>query len=149
MVYYSADLDTTFGALADPTRRAILERLAHGDYSISELASGFDITLPAVSKHVRVLERAGLATIEKQGRVRRCSLDAQPMRDAAEWIAKYRAYWEASFDRLAAYLDEQSEGAGEAWPSKRRRERSTGSKSGESSTRHGSESSERGRKRRR
>lgn len=113
MVYFGGDserLNATFGALADPTRRSILEHLAEGDRTISELAAGYDMSLPAVSKHIRVLERAGLAEIERDGRVRRCTLVAEPMRGAAEWITRYRAYWEASFDRLARYLDETLDG---------------------------------------
>jgi uncharacterized protein YndB with AHSA1/START domain len=105
MVYFGG-LDATFRALADPTRRAILERLAGGDRTISELAARFDMTLPAVSKHVRVLERAGLAVIRREGRARRCTLVASPMREAALWIAQYRAYWDERLDRLASYLED-------------------------------------------
>lgn len=111
MVYYHAPtaLDETFRALADPTRRSILERLARAELTIGELARDYEMSLPAVSKHVRVLERAGLAAIEKEGRVRRCMLVAEPMREAAEWITRYRAFWEASFDRLARYLEDTKE----------------------------------------
>ncbi|HXT47636.1 MAG TPA: metalloregulator ArsR/SmtB family transcription factor, partial [Gemmatimonadaceae bacterium] len=108
MVYRSRSLDHTFAALADPTRRDILSRLATGVLSISEIASRFDMSLPAVSKHVRVLQRAGLATVEKEGRVRRATLSAAPMRDALTWIAKYRRFWESELDLLAAYLENQS-----------------------------------------
>src|SRR5665213_3240663 len=105
MVYRSAQLDSTFFALADPTRREILSRLAAGDRSIGELASRFDMSLPAVSKHVRVLQRAGLASVEKQGRVRRAALNAAPMRHALEWIDHYRWFWESELDLRAKYLE--------------------------------------------
>src|SRR5262245_38532197 len=103
---YSQDwaFNATFGALSDPTRRAILVQLAQRERSIGELASSFDMTLPAVSKHVRVLASAGLADVRKEGRVRRCRIVAAPLRDAAEWIDRYRKFWEARFERLAAYL---------------------------------------------
>lgn len=104
--YYTSSLDTTFAALADPTRRAILARLARGDTPVTELARPFDISLPAISKHLRVLEKAGLLTQEKEGRVRRCRLVAEPLRDAAEWIVRYRQFWEGQFDALAEYLNE-------------------------------------------
>jgi DNA-binding transcriptional ArsR family regulator len=105
MVYYDDDLNLTFGALADPTRREILLQLARADHTIGELAGGFDMTLPAVSKHVKVLERAGLARVTREGRARRVALQAAPLRDAGTWIARYRRYWEGSFDRLAKYLE--------------------------------------------
>ena len=92
MVYHSQTLDSTFFALADPTRRAILTRLAAGDRTISELASRFDMSLPAVSKHVRMLRRAGLATVEREGRARRAGLNAAPMRSALTWIERYRQF---------------------------------------------------------
>src|SRR4051812_43504405 len=104
MVYHHT-LDATFAALADPTRREILTRLASGERSISELAGRFDMSLPAVSKHIRVLERAGLAQVRQDGRTRRTTLVAGPMRDAQEWIEKYRQFWEFQFDQLAAYLE--------------------------------------------
>jgi DNA-binding transcriptional ArsR family regulator len=111
MVNYMSDsLGATFAALADPTRRAILERLAHGEASVTELAEPFQVSLPAISKQLRVLEQAGLLIREKEGRVRRCRLDAEPMREAAEWLARYRRYWERQLDSLADYLNElQSE----------------------------------------
>src|SRR5690242_17613340 len=108
MVYQSRALDHTFAALADPTRRDILTRLSAGDHTISDLASRFTMSLPAVSKHVRVLQRAGLATVEKEGRVRRATLRAAPMRDALAWIAHYRKFWETELDMLAAYLEQPS-----------------------------------------
>jgi DNA-binding transcriptional ArsR family regulator len=106
MVKYSAEaLDHVFFALADPTRRAILERLAQdGDVMVTVLAEPFDISLPAVSKHLRVLERAGLLTQEKDGRIRRCQLVAGPLQAADDWISHYRRFWEAQFDALADYL---------------------------------------------
>jgi len=104
MVYRHAALDTTFAALADPTRRAIIARLAAGDRTISELASRFAMSLPAVSKHVRVLERAGLARVRREGRARRTTLVAAPMRDATAWMERYRRFWEFQLDQLSAYL---------------------------------------------
>jgi DNA-binding transcriptional ArsR family regulator len=107
MVNYMSDsLGATFAALADPTRRAILERLARGEASVSELAEPFQVSLPAISKQLRVLEQAGLLIREKEGRVRRCRLDAEPMKEAAEWLARYRRYWERQLDSLADYLNE-------------------------------------------
>ena len=98
-------LDLTFGALADPTRREILSRLAVGDATVGELAAPFEISRPAISKHLRVLERAGLIHRTRDGRVRRCSLEAAPMREAAEWVERYREFWEDRLDALAAYLE--------------------------------------------
>ena len=109
MVYYSSNLDLTFSALSDPTRRAIISRLAEGETSIIELASPFDISLPAVSKHIRVLEKAGLLTREKLGRVQYCRLNAAPMHDATSWLAFYQKFWDAKLDSLANFLDEDSE----------------------------------------
>jgi len=103
MVY--SHLDATFAALSDPTRREILARLATGDRTISELAGRFDMSLPAVSKHVRVLQRAGLASVARHGRVRRATLTADPMRGALDWIATYRQFWESELEQLAAYLE--------------------------------------------
>src|SRR5215210_4709157 len=103
---YQHSLDLTFAALSDPTRREILTRLATGERSISELASRFDMTLPAVSKHVRVLERAGLAVIRRAGRTRRTRLVAAPMREAREWIDLYKRFWEHQLEQLAAYLEQ-------------------------------------------
>jgi DNA-binding transcriptional ArsR family regulator len=98
-------LDATFGALADPTRRAILARLAQGENTVTELAAPFHVSLPAVSKHLRVLESAGLLQRKIDGRIHRCRLAAQPMKDAAAWIETYRAFWEAQLDALANYLE--------------------------------------------
>ncbi|MFI5242498.1 MAG: ArsR/SmtB family transcription factor [Gemmatimonadales bacterium] len=145
MVYRSRSLDDTFSALADPTRRDILSRLATGERSISELASRFDMSLPAVSKHVRVLQRAGLASVEKEGRVRRATLSAAPMRDALSWIAKYRRFWETELDLLAAYLENQSP---PELPCPEKPLRRPPSKSAARSARRANASSTRGRKRR-
>jgi len=98
-------LTTTFGALADPTRRAILARLASGQLSVSELAAPFDMSLPAVSKHLKVLERAGLVARGRDAQWRPCKLDARPLKDAAEWMERYRRFWTESFDRLDDYLE--------------------------------------------
>lgn len=97
-------LDRTFAALADPTRRRILEHLADGDRCVTELARPHRMSLPAVSKHLRVLERAGLVRRARCGRVHRLKLEAEPMRQAQAWIEEYRKFWEASFDRLDEYL---------------------------------------------
>lgn len=97
-------LSATFAALADPTRRAILARLALGETSVSELAEPFDMSLPAVSKHLKVLERAGLIARGREAQWRPARLQAEPLRDAADWIEHYRRFWEQSLDRLGAYL---------------------------------------------
>ena len=98
--------DELYRALADPTRRAILSRLARGNTSVSELAEPFDVSLPAISKHLRVLERAGLLEQDRLGRVRQCRLRAKPMRQAARWIERYRRFWSNQLDSLAAYLED-------------------------------------------
>ena len=105
-----ANLDEVFSALADPTRREILVALAAGDRSVTELAEPFDVSLPAVSKHLSVLERAGLITREREGRVRRCHLEAEPLAGALEWIAQYGRFWEESFDALERVLAKQRDG---------------------------------------
>lgn len=99
-------LSTTFAALADPTRRAILARLASGEASVTELAEPFDMSLPAVSKHLKVLERAGLIAKGRDAQWRPCQLDAAPLKDVADWVNRYRRFWEQSFDRLEEYLRE-------------------------------------------
>ena len=109
MVYYSKSLDNTFSALSDPTRRAIMSKLAESDLPIMELASPFDMSLPAVSKHIRVLEKAGLLIRRKRGRVHYCHLNAKPLRDAAKWLAFYQQFWDAKLDSLANFLEENSE----------------------------------------
>jgi DNA-binding transcriptional ArsR family regulator len=109
MVKYSAHaLDKIFAALSDPTRRAILTRLAQGDASVSELAAPFAMSLPAISKHLRVLEQAGLVERTKDGRVHRLRLVAQPLREAAAWIARYQQFWERQLAALADYLHDTS-----------------------------------------
>ena len=100
------NLSLTFSALADPTRRAILAHLIAGETSVSELAKPFEITAPAVTKHLKVLERAGLITRSRQGQLRPCQLDARPLHDVADWLDQYRQFWEASLDRLEGYLRE-------------------------------------------
>ena len=97
-------LSATFGALADPTRRAILARLATGETSVTELAVPFAISLPAVSKHLKVLERAGLIARGRAAQRRPCRLEAARLKEVAEWIERYRKFWEQSFDRLDEYL---------------------------------------------
>jgi DNA-binding transcriptional ArsR family regulator len=104
MVRYST-LDRTFSALSDPTRRDILQRLTRGPATISELAQPFDITLPGLMKHVRILEQAGLVVTEKQGRTRQCRLGSEPLDEAARWIQTYRRHWEGRLDRLGGYLE--------------------------------------------
>ena len=99
-------LSTTFAALADPTRRAILARLAEGEATVGELAAPFDISLPAISKHLKVLQRAGLIEQSRQAQWRPCRLTPEPLRDLADWVAQYRRHWEESFDRLDEYLRE-------------------------------------------
>ena len=97
-------LDKTFAALADPTRRAILARLSTGAASVTELAAPFRMSLPAVSKHLKVLQRAGLIARGRDAQRRPCTLTAVPLKEAADWVAHYRRFWEESFDRLDAYL---------------------------------------------
>ena len=98
------DLDAVFSALSDPTRRAIVERLAGGEASVSDLAAPFDMSLVAVSKHLRVLERAGLLDHRKRGRVRYCRLSPAPLRSADDWLSRYRVFWHTRLDALAAHL---------------------------------------------
>jgi DNA-binding transcriptional ArsR family regulator len=107
MVNYSAGLDRSFAALADPTRRAILARLALGESRVTDLAEPFDMSLPAVSKHLKVLEGAGLVKKRKEGRIHHCRLDPRPLSAPADWIAQHRAFWEKTLDRLHEYLTEQ------------------------------------------
>jgi DNA-binding transcriptional ArsR family regulator len=106
-------LSATFAALADPTRRAILARLARGEVTVTELAKPFDMTLPAVSKHLKVLERAGLVTRGREAQYRPVALNGLPLRDADQWIERYRRFWEQSLDRLDAYLREIQKDKGE------------------------------------
>ena len=102
----TALLDETFFALSDPTRREMVARLALRDMTVSELAEPFDISPPAVSKHLRVLERAGLLTSDRVGRVRRCRLEPSALQEAAEWVEAQRKFWEDRLDQLAIYLDD-------------------------------------------
>jgi DNA-binding transcriptional ArsR family regulator len=99
-------LSITFAALADPTRRAILARLASGEVSVTELAEPFQMSLPAISKHLKVLERAGLITRGRDAQWRPCRLEAGALKEVADWVEHYRAFWEQSFDRLDDYLHE-------------------------------------------
>jgi len=99
-------LSTTFAALADPTRRAILARLVLGQASVTELAAPFQMSMPAVSKHLKVLERAGLIARGREAQWRPRRLDGEPLRDVAEWMEQYRSFWDESFDRLDDYLQE-------------------------------------------
>ena len=106
MVKQDEQLDATFAALADSTRRAILARLSTGEASVTELAKPFDMSLPAISKHLKVLERAGLIARGRDAQWRPCRLDAGPLKDVADWVDHYRRFWEESFDRLDEYLRE-------------------------------------------
>ena len=103
-------LSTTYAALADPTRRAILARLSTGEATVGELAEPFAMSLPAVSKHLKVLERAGLITRRRKAQWRPCRIEAGPLKDAAQWLEHYRRFWDESFDRLGEYLDELQSG---------------------------------------
>jgi DNA-binding transcriptional ArsR family regulator len=109
MVKYSSTLDRTFAALADPTRRHILAHLARGDQSVTRLARPHRMSLPAVSKHLRVLEKAGLIRRRRYGRIHQLKLQAAPLKRAAQWVEHYRKFWEGSLDRLAAYLEKTKE----------------------------------------
>ena len=99
-------LSVTFSALADPTRRAILARLSSGEATVSELAAPFDLSLPAISKHLKVLRRSGLVEQGREAQWRPCRLRPEPLRAVADWVGQYRRFWEASFDRLDDYLRE-------------------------------------------
>jgi DNA-binding transcriptional ArsR family regulator len=106
MTMTADQLSATFAALADPTRRAILARLASGERSVTELAEPFDMSMPAVSKHLRVLERAGLIVRGREAQWRPCRLEAAPLKEVAEWAERYRTIWEQRLDRLENYLQE-------------------------------------------
>ena len=118
-------LDSTFAALADSTRRAILARLATGDATVTELAEPFAMSLPAISKHLKVLERAGLIARAREAQFRPCRLEVAPLKDAGEWVERYRQMWEQRFDRLDGYLRElqQQDGARSRKPVKTRKKR--------------------------
>lgn len=107
-------LDRTFAALADPTRRAILARLASGEASVNELAAPFAISLPAISRHLKVLERAGLISRSRDAQWRPCRLEAEPLKDVAGWVERYRRFWDRGFDRMDAYLAEIQKGSPDA-----------------------------------
>jgi DNA-binding transcriptional ArsR family regulator len=106
MVKYSASLDTTFSALSDPTRRTILTTLQRGHASVTELARPHDISMPAILKHLNVLEQAGLIEQKKTGRVRMCRLTVAPMQQAADWLSLYRVFWENQLDNLGRFLEQ-------------------------------------------
>ena len=108
----SRKLDRLFSALADPTRRSILARLAQGNRCVTDLAAPHSMSLPAVSKHLRVLEKAGLLRRRRHGRVHEMRLDAKPLEEAAQWVEEYRKFWEGSLDRLADYLEKTNETSG-------------------------------------
>ncbi|MFQ5912547.1 MAG: ArsR/SmtB family transcription factor [Nitrospinota bacterium] len=145
--HLSQPLDATFAALSDPTRRAILARLAKGESRVTELARPFDVSLPAISKHLRVLEAAGLLIRQRDGRIHRCRLDAKPMKDAADWISRYRQFWEERLGALAEYLESPQAEEKTPWPKKKRLPKTQSSSNGRSSSR-GRGSSGRGRTRR-
>ena len=107
--YKSGDLDATFGALADPTRRRILEEVAKGRRRVTDLAAPFAMSLPAVSRHLRVLEDAGLLERSRRGREHHLGLVSAPIRDALRWMEQYRRFWEGSLDALAAYLEKTNQ----------------------------------------
>ncbi len=107
--YTNEELNHVFHALADTTRRGILARLAQGEALVTELAEPFDMSLPAISKHLNVLEKAGLLQRHKDGRIRRCQLNAGPLEDAADWIKFYRQFWETRLDSLAEYLENKGQ----------------------------------------
>lgn len=113
-------LSATFAALADPTRRAILSRLAMGPANVTELALPFSISQPAVSKHLKILERAGLVKRSREAQSRPCSIDAMPIKDVATWAEGYRQYWTDSFDRLDTYLQDLQQQAKEPTRAKRK-----------------------------
>ena len=119
MVSVADRLDRTFGALADPTRRAILARLAKGEASVTELAEPFEMSLPAVSKHLKVLERAGLVSRGRERQWRPARLRVTPLKEVAEWTDRYRRFWEERYDRLDEYLDELQGRGPSKRPSKR------------------------------
>ena len=113
-------LSTTFAALADPTRRAILARLIAGDASVTELAEPFDMSMPAVSKHLKVLERAGLIARSRDAQWRPCRLDPAPLREVDDWMAHYRRFWSENLNRLDAYLREKQAAEGPPPPPRKR-----------------------------
>jgi DNA-binding transcriptional ArsR family regulator len=123
MVNHLEALDSTFAALSDATRRGILARLATGEASVTELAKPYDMSLPAVSKHLRVLESAGLVTRNKEGRVQRCRLVAAPMKNAAAWIEHYRRFWDTQLDSLQRFLESSTPKEPKTWPKQKKSRR--------------------------
>jgi len=121
---YEQRLDATFAALADPTRRSILARLSNGEASVAELAEPFEMSQPAISKHLKVLERAGLITRSRAAQRRPRRLEAQPLAEATEWLENYRRFWESNFEQLDAVLDELKSQV-EPNPSKRKTRKRT------------------------
>ena len=107
--YFAPTLDLTFNALSHPIRRGILTQLARGAASIKDLARPFNISLPAILKHIGILEKAGLVTTSKEGRVKTCQLNAAPMQEAVEWLAFYEQFWNQQFDSLATFLEETND----------------------------------------
>jgi DNA-binding transcriptional ArsR family regulator len=128
MVTATADdpISSTFAALADPTRRAILSRLSSGEATVTELAQPFEMTLPAVSKHLKVLERAGLIARGREAQWRPCRLDAGPLKDVSDWVETYRQHWEERFDRLDEYLKELQQKEKERDPRRNGKEKKDG-----------------------
>jgi DNA-binding transcriptional ArsR family regulator len=116
-------LSATFSALADPTRRAILARLIEGERSVTELAAPFDMSLPAISKHLRVLENAGLIARRREAQWQHCRIDAAPLKDVAAWTERYRQLWEGRFGRLDAYLQQMKTGEAKGHGRKQRRKK--------------------------
>ena len=119
-------LDDTLSALADPTRRAILARLTQGEATVTELSRPFDMTMPAVTKHLKVLERAGLITRSREAQTRPCRLAPGPLQEVANWVDEYRPYWEARFDRLDEYLREVQDKQEQPPPRRSRKEQRDG-----------------------
>jgi DNA-binding transcriptional ArsR family regulator len=109
----SDQLSVVFGALADPTRRAILARLADGPATVNDIAEPFELTLPAISKHLKVLEKAGLISRGRQAQWRPCKLEAEPLREASDFLGRYRQFWEQSYDKLDAHLKSLMKGTGQ------------------------------------
>jgi DNA-binding transcriptional ArsR family regulator len=120
MLNMSDPLSATLSALADPTRRAILARLVEGEATVNELAKPFEISLPAVSRHLKVLERAGLISRGREAQWRPCKLQVKNLKAVDDWLSTYRRFWEESFDRMAAYIDELRQGDGDGRPEKHR-----------------------------
>jgi len=125
MTTMTEQLDATFSALSDPTRRAILARLARGEATVTELAEPFEMTLPGISKHLKVLERAGLIARGREAQWRPCRLEPRPLKDVAAWVDHYRKFWEQSLERLDEYLKELQNSGGEAYRKEKKHGRKT------------------------